>query len=174
MLFLVDKENKMDLGTFLSRMRIPSFYGDFKWGVYNSNAEGFVTLKHPHREIPFDGTRTLTESCYHTEYIAFLGIIRDNPNLKFEVLYAKAVEQCGFPDCDSRANLHLRMLLSFNRIGAVSIGGKTKREDYNEDNIQKDVQFSVDNQGLKQIEVLSAQPKDPSRKRKFRKYFPSP
>ncbi len=173
----------MDLGEFLSRMRIPNWHN---LNAYMGTADGFVELKYPPKKFRTKGgLQTRTKSKFVTEYIAFLGVIRDNSNRTFDELYDIAEEHYGFPDAGSIADVHLSGLEFFNKIGAVNIAGEVSSGQFAVDEQISitflglpgragNVRFSLNDQGLKQIEVLSAKPRYRTKEKEFREYFPKP
>ena len=147
----------MNLEEFLAKMQIPRYEE-----IYSGNANGVVKLEHPEVEVRTEeGLEKRTKSDFHTEYILFLGIIGDKSYLTFAWLYQTAVHKYGFPKHAPTAGMHLGMLKFFEKIGAVrAIEGDENRH------------FGLDYPWLSKIEVLSAEPKDPSKEQAFRKYFP--
>jgi len=165
----------MNLREFLSRMQIPQYKE-----IYNGNAGGFIRLTHPEIELETkEGDKKCTVSDCHTEYVAFLGIVRDNPNSTFGELYREAMDQYGFPAHAPIADLHLGMLEFFERIGAIQVDGKVRSRQmglfyvFGIPERAGDAKFSLCDEGLEAIQVLSATPKDSRKEQAFKRYFPT-
>jgi len=140
----------MKLGEFLSQVKVPSY----------DDASGTITLKHPKEG----------ESDFDASDLAFLGILRDNPNLTFLELYKIAMNQYQFPDSSNFAYALINRLELFSRVGRfIHIDGIVTEE-----TIDGKAKFKLDGIGLDNIEVLRAESNNPNCREEFRKYFPKP
>ncbi|HLC64722.1 MAG TPA: hypothetical protein VJI46_01205 [Candidatus Nanoarchaeia archaeon] len=140
----------MDLGEFLSRAKVPHYSQ-----LRNGPAEGVVHLSYSVAGVPTD---------LHTEYIAFLAIMAIHPGKTFDELHDIAINEYGFDDPYPGPYEYLGVLEQFIQMGAVKAKGETARTSV----------LSLDEQGLKKIEVLGIEPKYKQRREEFRQYFPCP
>ena len=79
----------MNFKEFLAGMRIPQFEE-----ACTGDASGIIKLAHPEIEVRTkNGLEKRCNSNVHTEYVAFLGIVRDNPDSRFDELYLRCMQQ---------------------------------------------------------------------------------
>ena len=168
-------KSKMNLGELLKKMQIPQHNE-----TYHGNAEGYVRISHNKVTIETrNGIEKRVSSVIHTEYIAFLGILRDNPDSTFNTLYDIAMRKYGFADHAPSADVHLQMLQFFEKIGVVKIDGEVKSRQMGAFYVfgiperAGNAKFSLYDERLKSIKVLSVTPKDPHKEKAFYKYFPA-
>lgn len=147
----------MNLKQYLSKIeRIPVC----KHTQEGGNAEGIVVLRHP----AYMGGIKKTELA--TEGMLILLSLRDNPETVASELWSVLVEERGFDDLDLGDCLR-ECLQIYKNIGAVQTNDKIM-------DLTKDTQIKLYDGGLEKIAVQSAKPKNPSKEKSFRKYFPKP
>src|SRR3989344_5479538 len=110
----------MNLEKFLSAVNIPPFQK-----VCRKKAAGVVVLSYQPKIRNNIGDeeppRKILASQFHTEYIAFLRIIKDNPGLTFEELYEEGIKRYGFPNSEIFMRIYRGVLKSFEEIGVVQM-----------------------------------------------------
>lgn len=165
----------MNLSELLEKMQIPHDKEMDK----GKPADGFIELKHPLIKL-WDGL-VLThdeETKMHVENVALLRILKNHPNSNFKTFYQSAISDYGFEN-DSK-EYHFSSLARFALMGAVEVNG-SKRQwpdgSYYLGNLirakeQDTALLNLNEEGLRNIEVLNVQPKDQKNLQAFRTFFP--